>query len=166
MITIKPFEPIFTEALISFILDIQQNEFNLPVKREDQPDLANIPAEFQQGNSNFWIAVDGDQLIGTIALTYLGAGKGALRKMFVHRDYRGAAHGLAKKLLDTLINWAKEKHFSDLYLGTADKLHAAHRFYEKNGFELVARNEVPDGKYIMPVDTKFYHLCVSTISNT
>lgn len=160
MITIKPFEAAYTEALITFILDIQQNEFSLPIKREDQSDLANIPAEFQQGNSNFWIAVDGDQLIGTIALSDLGANKGALRKMFVHKDYRGATQGLAMKLLNTLITWAKEKQFSHLYLGTADKLHAAHRFYEKNGFELVARNEVPDGKYIMAVDTKFYHLAL------
>lgn len=158
MITIKPFESIFTEPLISLILDIQQNEFNLPIKREDQSDLEHIPEEFQQGNSNFWIAVDGDQLIGTIALTDLGQHKGALRKMFVHKDYRGATHGLAKKLLDTLITWAKEKQFSDLYLGTADALQAAHRFYEKNGFVSVPRNEVPDGKYIMAVDTKFYHL--------
>lgn len=160
MITIKPFESTFTEPLISFILDIQQNEFNLPIKREDQSDLEHIPEEFQQGNSNFWIALDGDQLIGSIALTDLGQHKGALRKMFVHKDYRGPAHGLAKKLLDTLINWAKEKQFSDLYLGTADRLQAAHRFYEKNGFESVVRNEVPDGKYIMAVDTKYYHLAL------
>ncbi|MRG47140.1 GNAT family N-acetyltransferase [Chitinophaga sp. SYP-B3965] len=160
MITIKPFEPAFTEALITFILDIQQNEFGLPIKREDQSDLANIPEEFQQGKSNFWIAVDVDQLIGTIALSDLGAGKAALRKMFVHKDYRGATHGLAMKLLNTLITWAKEQQLSDLYLGTADKLHAAHRFYEKNGFVLVTRNEVPDGKYIMAVDTKFYHLAL------
>lgn len=158
MITIKPFESAFTEPLIAFILDIQQNEFNLPIKREHQSDLERIPEEFQQGNSNFWIAVDGDLLIGSIALTDLGQHKGALRKMFVHKDYRGPAHGLAKKLLDTLITWAKEKQFADLYLGTADRLQAAHRFYEKNGFESVGRNEVPDGKYIMAVDTKFYHL--------
>lgn len=160
MITIKPFESAFTEPVITLILDIQQGEFNLPIKRADQSDLENIPVEFQGGNSNFWIAVDGNKVIGTIALSDLGEHKGALRKMFVHKDYRGPLHGLAKKLLHTLIDWAKEKQFSDLYLGTAEKLHGAHRFYEKNGFESVPRNEVPEGKYLMAVDTKFYHLAL------
>ncbi len=88
----------------------------------------------------------------------LGEGKGALRKMFVHQDYRGKEHGVALKLLETLKDWARSHDYAHIYLGTAEILHAAHRFYEKNGFVQVERGVIPDGPYILPVDVKFYHL--------
>lgn len=40
----------------SLILNIQQNEFGVPVTIEDQPDLKAIPDWYQQHNGNFWVA--------------------------------------------------------------------------------------------------------------
>lgn len=154
---VQPFSSDYADQIYDFILHIQQQEFGLPVTREQQPDLAIIPEVYQQGVSNFWIAVQEGRLIGTIALMDLGEGKGALRKMFVHQDFRGRKHGVANRLLETLKEWARSHDYSDIYLGTADILHAAHRFYEKNGFVQVSRGAIPDGPYILPVDTKFYH---------
>ncbi|WP_109697581.1 GNAT family N-acetyltransferase [Chitinophaga deserti] len=157
MINVQPFSPEYAGQIYDFILHIQQKEFGLPVTREQQPDLADIPGVYQQGISNFWIAEHNGRLIGTISLMDLGEGKGALRKMFVHQDYRGREHGVALRLLEALKEWARTHEYSDIYLGTAEILHAAHRFYEKNGFVQVERNVIPDGPYIMPVDKKFYH---------
>lgn len=158
MIQVQPFTSDFADQIYDFVLHIQQQEFGLPVTREQQPDLAMIPEVYQQGKSNFWIAVADGKLIGTIALMDLGEGKGALRKMFVHTDYRGKEHGTALRLLETLKEWARAHDYAHIYLGTADILRAAHRFYEKNGFVQVERGVIPDGPYILPVDTKFYHL--------
>lgn len=158
MVNVHPFTPAFADQIYDFILHIQQQEFGLPVTRAQQPDLADIPGIYQQGNSNFWIAEHDGRLIGTIALNDLGEGKAALRKMFVHADYRGRGHGIALRLLEALKNWAREHGIQNIYLGTAESLHAAHRFYEKNGFAEVERGFIPDGPYILPVDKKFYHL--------
>ena len=43
-------------------------------------------------------------------------------------------------------------------LGTVEKLHAARRFYEKNGFFAVDPDALPQGFPRMPVDTHFYRL--------
>ena len=66
-----------------------------------------------------------------LGLRDIGNRQGALRKMFVAADYRGATMGVARLLLQTLIDWGQAKGFTDIYLGTTEFFHAAHRFYEK-----------------------------------
>jgi N-acetylglutamate synthase-like GNAT family acetyltransferase len=76
--------------------------------------------------------------------------------MFVDPDYRGIIHGVAHQLLQTLLQWAEQKEMKSLYLGTVEKLHAAHRFYEKNGFTRIPSQELPKQFPLMKVDTIFY----------
>ncbi|WP_346319789.1 GNAT family N-acetyltransferase [Chitinophaga sp. YIM B06452] len=158
MIEIQPFNQTRTNDVIAMILPIQQVEFSLPVTIDHQPDLLKIPEVYQDGRGNFWTALDGDKVVGTIALLDTGNNIGGLKKMFVDKDYRGREHRIAKRLLDTLLDWAKEKGFTDLYLGTTDVMTTAHRFYEKNGFVEVQREELPNEKFLAVVDRKFYHL--------
>jgi GNAT superfamily N-acetyltransferase len=157
MADIIPFNYSFQQQVIDFILNIQQNEFGIPVTAKDQPDLASIPSIYQVNNGNFWIAVQGNKLIGTIALIDIGDGQTALRKMFVHADYRGKDKGLGQLLLDTVFSWCREKQLTDIYLGTVEVLKAAQRFYEKNGFRRVDINDLPVSFPIVKVDTIFYH---------
>ncbi|HEX2683161.1 MAG TPA: GNAT family N-acetyltransferase, partial [Ferruginibacter sp.] len=91
-----------------------------------------------------------------IALLDIGQRKGALRKMFVAREYRGMPWAAGQQLLDTLLYWAKEKKFGEIYLGTTAKFLAAHRFYEKNGFAAINKETLPGGFPMMEVDVKFY----------
>lgn len=158
MIQILPFDQTRTDEVIALILPIQQVEFNLPVTIDHQPDLLKIPQAYQDGRGNFWTALDGDKVVGTIALLDTGNNIGGLKKMFVAKDYRGREHSIAKRLLDTLLGWAKEKGFTDIYLGTTEVMTTAHRFYEKNGFVEVQREELPNEKFLAVVDKKFYHL--------
>ncbi|MDA2424244.1 GNAT family N-acetyltransferase, partial [Bacillus cereus] len=48
----------------------------------------------------------------------------------------------------------------DIYLGTTVKFLAAHRFYEKNGFESVSIDELPKNFPVLQVDKKFYRYIV------
>jgi GNAT superfamily N-acetyltransferase len=76
--------------------------------------------------------------------------------MFVHKDYRGKEHGTGQFLLNTLLAWAQQKDYSEIYLGTTAKFLAAHRFYEKNNFKEVEVAELPTQFPRMAVDVKFY----------
>lgn len=142
--------------VIGHILGIQTKEFNVPVTLKDQPDLENISSFYQHGNGNFWVALLDGEVIGTIALIDIGNSQTALRKMFVAKDYRGKDKGISKQLLCTVLDWCKLKNIKEIYLGTVSILHAAHRFYEKNGFDEIAKMELPANFPIMEVDTKFY----------
>jgi hypothetical protein len=44
----------------------------------------------------------------------------------------------------------------DVYLGTTEKFLAAHRFYERNGFQQIAANELPPSFPKMAQDSRFY----------
>jgi N-acetylglutamate synthase-like GNAT family acetyltransferase len=96
------------------------------------------------------------RVVGTIGLKDIGDRKAALRKMFVATGYRGSPPGTASKLLTTALAAAENRGIATIFLGTTDKFVGAHRFYEKNGFAEIKRQELPETFPLMAVDTKFY----------
>lgn len=146
----------YKQQVGSLIISIQRTEFGVPITLEQQPDLSDIPNFYQSNNGNFWMAMNGDSVVGTTSLLNIGNNKGALRKMFVHADYRGKQFGVGQLLLSTLLQWAMEKQFTQILLGTTEKFLAAQRFYEKNGFTEISKESLPKEFPIMPVDVKFY----------
>lgn len=156
---IVPFSPTHGAGVVDVILPIQQTEFGIPITLADQPDLHDIASFYQQGRGGFWVALEGDRddtVVGTIALLDIGNGDGALRKMFVAASHRGKEYGTAARLLDTLLTHAGTHGMRRIWLGTTDKFLAAHRFYDKHGFEQVARQDLPAAFPVMAVDTRFY----------
>lgn len=155
-LAVSPFQSPQTGAVTDLILSIQQTEFNIPITARDQPDLADIPGFYQTGKGNFWVACQANQVVGTAALLDIGNHQAALRKMFVRKDFRGPETGTAGKLLATLLDWTGQKGIRQVFLGTTPKFLAAHRFYEKNGFTEIGKDELPAAFPVMTVDTKFY----------
>lgn len=155
-IAITAYAPGDEAAIAALILPIQQAEFGVAITLADQPDLADISKAYQYGRGGFWTAKTGGHVVGTIALTDIGGNDAALRKMFVAADYRGAAVGVAARLLDTLVAHARQKAVQRIFLGTTAAFKAAHRFYEKNGFAEIDRGDLPPAFPVMAVDSKFY----------
>lgn len=156
MIQVVPYTPEHQSAVVDVILSIQQLEFNLPINLSAQPDLTDISRFYQFGRGNFWVALDGAKLVGCVGLRDIGDNQGALRKMFVAAEYRGATRGVAQLLLDNLTAWARMQELTDVYLGTTEQFHAAHRFYAKNHFTAIERISLPMSFPAMSVDTRFY----------
>ena len=156
MIRIAAYEPAHRSGVIDVILPIQQQEFAIPITLERQPDLLNVEDFYRSGGGNFWVALDDERVVGTIALLDIGNRQGALRKMFVRREYRGAHHGIAERLLATLLEWSEVNRIREVFLGTTAQFLAAHRFYEKHSFAQVDREQLPPAFPIMAVDTRFY----------
>ncbi len=157
-VAIRRFDPADQDGVTDLIVSIQNDEFGIAITAEDQPDLQEIPDFYQRDAGDFWVAQAADgEVAGTIGLRDIGKGAAALRKMFVHPAYRGAA-GLARSLLDTLIAHARARGLSRIYLGTTDRFLAAHRFYARNGFKLIDPALLPATFPRMMVDTRFYAL--------
>lgn len=155
-VSIETYTDFYKDSVARLILSIQRGEFGIPITIEQQPDLNEIPAFYQVNNGNFWIAKLDDKVIGTIALLDIGNSEGALRKMFVDKEYRGKEFGIGQALLNQLVEWAKLKGISEIYLGTTERFIGAQRFYEKNGFAVVHRQHLPKEFPVMEVDVKFY----------
>ena len=155
---VRSYQPEDVEQVVSLILPIQQEEFGVAITLEDQPDLQNIETFYQKGLGNFFVALHDNKIIGTIALLDIGTNQGAMRKFFVHPNFRGSDKGTSSLLLTYLFEWCKEQHLSDLYLGTTLQFIAAQKFYLKNGFSEISTSELPPNFPIMAVDKKFYHM--------
>lgn len=144
------------EDVIQLLLNIQQNEFKVAITLVDQPDLDIIPTYYQQNKGNFWVAILNEELIGTIALIDFGDNKVALRKMFVKKEYRGIELAVASKLFNTVLQWCCQNKIEGIYLGTIERLIAAIRFYKKNGFKEIDKNNLPVNFPRMEIDTHFF----------
>jgi GNAT superfamily N-acetyltransferase len=159
-ITIKTLKNSDSEAIIDIILPIQQLEFGVPITLADQPDLLEIEDFYINKGGNFWGASVDGLLCGTIALLRFNEKSGAIRKMFVKKEFRGKQYGIATMLLKELINYCRENGINDLYLGTVDILEAAIRFYEKKGFVALDKKDLPADFPVMASDNAFYHLAL------
>ncbi len=155
-VVIKPFTAEHQASVEKLVLPIQQIEFGVKITRDEQPDLVDIAGTFQVGDGNFWVALDGNVVVGTIGVVDISNHQVALKKMFVSSAYRGKDKGVAQSLMETAVQWCRAKGIKQIYLGTTAKMFAAHRFYEKNGFVELTMEELPPQFPIVSVDTKFY----------
>jgi RimJ/RimL family protein N-acetyltransferase len=153
-IVIKPFDSSYTQDLLNLVKRIQVDEFNIPIVESQNQELYTIQATFQKDNGNYWIALFNGQLMGTIAVLDIGHQAVELRDVFLDKEFRGK--GFAIQLLDTVYNWCHTRNITKIFLGTTLAFKAAHRFYEKNGFKELKKEEMPSFCKPMDCDEKFY----------
>ena len=101
---------------------------SLPI---DDKDLNNIK-EIYSGKGRFWVALDNNNVIGTVAIRDMGNQTAKLNRMFVLVEYHGS--GVGQKLFDYAINFAKKQGFTKMILHTHELMRRAHGFYKKNKF--------------------------------
>ena len=162
---IKPLTNAHAPQIVDLILPIQQ-EFNVPIDIGSQPDLLDVESAYFRNGGHFWGAIGdsglpgaiGDgQLLGTIAIISIGHHAGALRKMFVRKEYRGKDPGIAQHLMETLLAYCINVDISNIYLGTIQTMKAAHRFYERNGFRTIEKADLPEYYPDMTTDNVYYY---------
>lgn len=159
-ISIKPLTNNRSKDIIDLVLPIQQLEFGVSITLEDQPDLLDIEDFYTLKGGNFWGASVAEELCGTIGLLRFNENSGAIRKMFVKKEFRGKEYGIASLLLENLLHYCKENGIENIYLGTVDILKAAIRFYEKKGFTQLDKKDLPPDFPIMSSDNVFYSLAL------
>ncbi len=83
-------------------------------------------------------------VIGMGALTRYDENVGEIQRMYLKPEFRGRGHG--KKLLEKLVNLARETGYTALRLDTGGFMDAAQYVYEKVGFKKIpeyTKSEVP-----------------------
>jgi GNAT superfamily N-acetyltransferase len=76
--------------------------------------------------------------------------------MFVKKEFRGKDYGIAELLLYKVIDWSNSENIAHIYLGTMNQFKAAHKFYEKHGFEKIGPSNLPSSFIKNPIDDIFY----------
>jgi len=139
MIKIIPYNQQYKDQVINLILDVYEKEFDFI--GYDRPDIYSIPVTYQKsGNGNFWVALDGEEVVGTVGILGKTDELAYLKRMIVKKEFR--QQGLGQKLLQTAIDFAREYGFKTIYAGTVEENINAIKFYKQHGF--VESNDVPE----------------------
>jgi GNAT superfamily N-acetyltransferase len=91
-----------------------------------EPYVAKPLAEFaMSGEGRLWIAAEGGHVVGSVAMV----------------DAPG--RGLGRRLLETVLDYARERHFARVFLWTFAGLGDALRLYERAGFKVTETKTGP-----------------------
>lgn len=93
----------------------------------------------QKSIAEVWKAVDEGRIVGFVVADIEEDGDapfGMVCDVLVREDYRG--HGAGAALLQTAIDWLRSRGIKDIYLESGKDNHAAHRFFEKRGFNHIS----------------------------
>ena len=132
MYTIVEYNDIYDKKVKDLITEVFIEEFEFEIYRDCIKD-EDIISEYLLNGGNFWIAIDEDNnVIGTIGAKAIEDKVLEIKRVYVKKECRG--NGLSQKLFDILENFAIERGFENLFLGTYDKFERAIGFYLKNNF--------------------------------
>ena len=135
------YQDIYKQQVIDLILHIQNSEAKINLTIEEQPDLLEVPLYYEKNGGAFWIAVEKEKAIGTIAFMNYGSGNAVLKKFFVRSDWRNQKIGYA--LYEKLITFLKDEKYKWVLLDTPSVATTSHRFYEKAGFRKITKENLP-----------------------
>ena len=102
---------------------------------QEQPKegLNDLAIFFHLPNDGVLLLVKDEQkIVGTGGCIKLDEEAILLKRFYIAQDLRGS--GIAKKLLDSLVDGAKKLHGKRIVIDVSKKNPRAIRFYEKNGF--------------------------------
>ena len=128
--SIVPFRPSHTDGFRSLVVDTLR-EFGFEQDPELDGDLDDPAATYVA----VWVALSGDDVVGSVALREDGDDAVVLKRMYLRRDQRG--RGLGKPLLAIALEWARANDVHVIRLDTSERMVAAQRLYEAHGFERV-----------------------------
>lgn len=94
--------------------------------------LRDLPGSYADHGGGFWVAADGDRVLGTCGVFPVAPATFELRKMYLHADARGL--GLGRRLLEVAIGWCRDRGGAWLVLDTIEDMTRAIAFYEAHGF--------------------------------
>jgi ribosomal protein S18 acetylase RimI-like enzyme len=128
------------------IVDEYNTSFGV-VLRDDRAALH----EYLDGTGALWLAYQDDAVAGCVVLRPLrsiGPRASEVKRLYVRPAYRGA--GVADALMEALEAHARAAGYDAIYLDSRPDFQAAIRFYQRRGYEPVARyNENPEATVFM-----------------
>ena len=118
-----------TKELIKEYLTWIENDLSF---QQIDKELATFPEKYEEPGGSFFIAKDGDTIVGCIGLRKIQNEVCEMKRLYIKDKYKGI--GLGKELIITIIEEAKKKGYRKMRLDTLPKMKAALKLYKEFGF--------------------------------
>jgi|APFre7841882724_1041349.scaffolds.fasta_scaffold03214_3 ribosomal protein S18 acetylase RimI-like enzyme len=112
-------------------------------------ELASLPGAYARPDGRLFLAMDGIEAAGCIALRRFDADAGEVKRLYVRPAWRG--RGLGERLAQAVVDAAREIGYRRLLLDTLDHMQAARALYARAGFREIAayyHNPLPGAVYM------------------
>jgi GNAT superfamily N-acetyltransferase len=140
---IEPFGKEHEDGLISLIERIYA-EYGQKIELATlDSDLLRIPKVYAPPAGTFQVLVDGERLIGSVAVMKSGKDEAELKRVYVSPSYR--RRGLGRKLSLWAYEWARERGCSTLMVWSDTLYENAHHLYRGLGAEDTGRRRTLGG---------------------
>ncbi|MFH1238139.1 MAG: GNAT family N-acetyltransferase [archaeon] len=123
------------KEIIQMVSEILKEMFN------GDPEEFKILKEFNVTKNYIYylVVVIGNKIVGIGALKKLTKKKVKIKRLYIMEDYR--RKGIAQKILDQLIQFAKEQKFKQILFNTYPIMENARKFHKRNGFTEIMNND-------------------------
>ena len=129
---IRVFKEADSDQVRKLINSIMRQEFSDEEKVYFQDDLQDISKSYGGKKEVFFVAEEGNGIIGTVGIKEEEDGVALLRRLFVHSDYRSRKYG--QGLLEKAIHFCQQQHYRIINFRSTDRMKPAVELCKKNGF--------------------------------
>jgi putative acetyltransferase len=142
-ITIRPFSQHDATQVRALFIAVNRllsppdlrDAFEAYIERALVEEMDRIPAYYGERDGGFWVAAEGDKVVGTFGLERASDDAMELRRMYV--DPSARRQGIARRMLQFAEDECRRRRVKRLVLSTAQIQHAAIALYKNAGFRLV-----------------------------
>jgi len=117
--------------------------FDAYIERALCEEIDRIKAYYQEHDGGFWVAAQGDNLLGTFGLELASAHSMELRRMYV--DPAARRLGIARQMLGFAEEECRRRGIFNLELSTSELQTAALALYQSAGYRLVREETAQSG---------------------
>ena len=120
------------EQQIIVLEDTVLREYGYQFLPELDRDLLDIPRYYTKRKGQFFVLVEDDQIVGSIAVSKITSRVCKLRRFYVLKKYR--KQGWGRKLYHEALGFIRGVGYDEIWLSSAPEFKDALRFYELAGF--------------------------------
>ena len=131
MISIESFKKEYTSAF--YHLNKEWIEESWKLEESDINDLSTPKKYIIDKGGEIFFAIKNNKVIATAGMVYIDDATFELAKMTVAKEFRG--FGIANQLMDSCIDFAKDRNAAQIILITNSSLVIARNLYDKYGFK-------------------------------
>lgn len=98
-----------------------------------EEEMEHFPIKYSEPEGAFYVAKDGNRVVGCVGIKKIGKDTCEMKRLFVNDEYKGL--GIGKRLIEIIIEEAKEKRYAKMRLDTLKRMDRAYKIYKAFGFK-------------------------------